>query len=274
MPGGVTAAGRRLVSNDTFTDGVGDLPTLDSIETGVRHQPVRAVLYGPHGVGKTTFSIGAPKPILLPTEDGVGLLDVARFPLLRSYTSVLEAARLLLVHDVPYETLVIDTLDALEPLVWERVREQTGKRVEDHGYGKGYILAAEAWKEILDLLDELRGTKGMGVVLIAHSEIRSYQSPEHDAYDRYVMRLQKRARELVSDWADAVLFVNYRVHTIKTESGWTSVTRGIGTGERVLCTTERPAFAAKNRYGLPDELPLDWGAFASAFADRSSQKTD
>ncbi len=260
--------------NDTFP-GTADLPTLDSIEDGVQTRPSKSVLYGVPGVGKTTFAASAPSPIFLPTEDGIGRLPAARFPLLTSYLQVTEALRLLYVEDVPYETVVLDSLDALEPLIWERVREESGKRVEDHGYGKGYLLAQDEWKPILAQLDELRDEKGMGVILIAHSDIRSFQSPENDPYDRYVLRLQKRAQDLISDWADAVLFANYRVHTVKAESGRTSVTRGIGTGERVLYTSERPAFIAKNRYGLPDELPLDWAAFASAFGDRSiSSETD
>ncbi len=255
--------------NDTFP-GSADLPTLDSIVEGAQTCPAKIVVYGVAGVGKTTFAAGAPTPIILPTEDGIGRLPTARFPLLKTYDQVTEALRLLRVEDQPYETVVLDSLDALEPIVWARVKEQSGKRVEDHGYGKGYLLAAEVWKSILVQLDELRDEKGMGVVLIAHSDIRQFQSPENDPYDRYVMRLQKRAQDLISDWADAVLFANYRVHTVTTESARRSVTRGIGSGERVIYTSERPAFIAKNRYGLPDELALDWTAFASAFGGRST----
>ena len=105
----------------------------------------------------------------------------------------------------------------------------------------------------------------MTVIQIAHADIKRFDSPEHEPYDRYVIKLHARAAALLQEHSDIVLFANYRVSTVKSDVGFNKkVTRALGSGERVLYTAERPAFLAKNRFGLPDTLPLDWQAFAAA----------
>jgi AAA domain len=105
----------------------------------------------------------------------------------------------------------------------------------------------------------------MTVIQIAHTEIRRFDSPEHEPYDRYVIKLHARAAALLQEHSDVVLFANYRISTVKADVGFNKkVTRALGSGERVLYTAERPAFLAKNRFGLPDSLPLSWKAFAAA----------
>ena len=117
-------------------------------------------------------------------------------------------------------------------------------------------------------LNALRDVKGMSVVQIAHTDIKRFDSPEHDPYDRYTIKLHARAAALVQEHSDVVLFANYRISTVKADVGFNKkVSRAVGSGERVIHTTERPAFLAKNRYGLPDTLPLDWPAFAQAMPE-------
>lgn len=239
---------------------------LSSISTNPHIAPPRIVLYGPHGIGKTTFGASAPSPILLPTEDGLGSLQVAHFPILRSYDAVVEAISALYEQDHDYQTIVIDSADWLEPLVWAETARAHGKDdIEAFGYGKGYLYALDQWRDILDGLNALRAEKSMAIVFLAHTEIKRFDAPDSEPYDRYQIKLQPRAAALLEEWADAVLFATFRVFTSREDVGFNrTVTRGIGDGTRVMYTEERPAFKAKNRYRLPPELPLDWSAFADS----------
>jgi len=239
---------------------------LQSITRGTVPKPPRLVLYAPHGVGKTTFGAMAPKPVVLPFEDGIGRLDVPVFPLIRSYTQAVEAIQALITQPHDYETAVLDTLDWLEPLVWAETAARHGKKdIEDFGYGKGYVYAADLWRELLEGINVLREERGMQLVLLAHCDVKPYNDPSSEPYDRYGVKLHKSAAAIVQEWADAVLFANFRTYTQQTDAGFNKkVTRGVGTGERVLHTEERPSHYAKNRYQLPPELPFSYAHFAAA----------
>ena len=130
--------------------------------------------------------------------------------------------------------------------------------IDDIGYGKGYSMALEYWREYLGALNYLRDTKGMIIIEIAHAEIKRFENPETDAYDRYNIKLHKKAGELILEHSDIVLFANYFVGVKKEDGGFNKERkRAIGSGERILYTTERPAATAKNRYDLPQEIPFD-----------------
>ena len=166
-----------------------------------------------------------------------------------------------------YRTVVIDSLDWLERLIWSDVcTKRSVESIEDIGYAKGYVFALAQWRDVLAGLDALRNERGMSVVLIAHAMIEKFANPETETYDRYVPRLNKHASALVQEWCDEVLFATYQIHTKTTDEGFNRKrTQGIGTGARILRTCERPAHAAKNRLSLPDEMPLDhrlYGAYA------------
>jgi len=229
----------------------------------------KIIIYGVPGIGKTTWAADAPKPIFSITEDGIGKNKVPHFPLAMDYDTVLDQVGWLYEEKHDYETFVLDGLDFLEPLVWDHVSLQHGKEnIEDFGYQKGYTFAADAWRTLLQGLDALRDEKGMAIILIAHSDIKRFESPETEPYDRYALRLHKKAAAMISDWSDAILFANYKVFTQKTEAGFNkTIVRGTGRGDRVLYTEERPAYNAKNRYALPHELKLDWAAFAEALTE-------
>jgi hypothetical protein len=226
----------------------------------------RILIHGVAGVGKTTFAAGAPAPIFIQTEDGLGTLDVPRFPLARTFEEVMEGLAALYTDRHEFETVVVDSVDWLEPLIWQRACRDNGwASIEDAGYGKGYVAALDVWRQYLEGLNALRDERGMTVIQIAHTDIKRFDSPEHEPYDRYVIKLHGRAAALLQEHSDVVLFANYRISTVKSDVGFNrKVTRALGSGERVLYTAERPAFLAKNRYGLPDSLPLSWAAFAGA----------
>jgi hypothetical protein len=239
---------------------------LNSIKRSTGIKAPRVMIYGPHGLGKTTFGAGAPNPIFIITEDGLGRLEVDHFPLATAFQEVLDAIGTLYSDDHNFGTVVIDSLDWLDNLIWSDIHATHQEK--DLAYGKGAVIAAGYWRQILEGLNALRDERGMAVVLIAHTEIKRFDSPETEPYDRYRPKLQERSSALIQEWCDAVLFCNYRVITKETEVGFNKeVRRGVTTGERLMYTTEKPAYLAKNRYGLPDSLPLSWESFATSIAN-------
>lgn len=240
---------------------------LTSIKRGPDLKPPRIFLYAVEGIGKTTFAASAPSPIFIQTEDGLGGLDVPRFPMVESIDQVRQAIGTLYTEAHDFSTVVLDSADWLEQIV---VREIEAKHdAKELAYGKGAVKQAEVWGEILAGLNALRNERGMAVIVIGHCQIKRFDSPETEPYDRYTPKLQERSNSLLREWADAVLFANYRTVVKTTEVGFKKeVSRGITTGERLLYTTEKPAYQAKNRYALPDSLPLSWDALSNAIAGR------
>ena len=236
---------------------------LKSISRNDNTAPPRLMVYGVEGIGKSTFAAGAPDPIFILTEDGLGSLDVEHFPIATSLDNVMDAIGALYAEDHPYKTVVLDSLDWLEAIIH---REMEAKHdAKDLAYGKGAMIAAQQWREVLDGLNALRNDKQMTVILLAHNTIKRFVSPEVEPFDRYQPKLQERSNAVVREWADAVMFANYKTIVKKDDVGFNkTVARGISSGERMLFTTERPAYMAKNRYNLPDSIPLTWDAFANA----------
>jgi hypothetical protein len=242
---------------------------LSNITRGPAMAPPRVVIYGPHGIGKTSFVAEAPSPILLRTEDGTGKLSIPHFPeIARTYTDVKSAIVSLIGEDHEFLSFGLDSLDWLEPLIWrETCARNSWADIETPGYGKGYIAAADVWRELFDLLVQLRDAKGMQVILTAHCEIKQFNDPSNEPYDRYQIKLQNRASAIVQEWADAVLFANYKSYTQQRTDSFKKVfTRGVGLGERVLYTEERPSHYAKNRYDLPPEIAMPKGQSYSNFS--------
>lgn len=242
---------------------------LGSIKKGKAIHAPRIFLYSTHGIGKSTFAANAPNPIFICTEDGLGSIDTSSFPLAKSSADVMSAIRTLYTEDHEFRTVVLDSADWLENILQKEI-EMTHD-AKDLAYGKGALLLADKWREVLDGFNLLRNNKNMVVILIGHCEIKRFDSPEVEPYDRYQPKLQGRASALVQEWADAVLFANYRTLVKKDDVGFNkSVNRGFTTGERLLYTQETPAYLAKNRYSLPPALPLDWSAFNNAIASSAS----
>jgi len=239
---------------------------LASIRRNERIAAPRVLVYGVEGIGKSTFAAGAESPIFIQTEDGLGSLQVDHFPLAEGVADVMSAIASLYTEKHDFRTVVVDSLDWLEAHIVKDVESKHDAK--DLAYGKGAILQAEAWRKVLEGLNALRNDRGMAVVLIAHCTIKRFDSPEVEPYDRYQVKLQERSSALVREWCDAVLFANYRTIVKKDDVGFNKTSnRGISTGERLLYTSERPAFQAKNRYALPESIPLSYDSFVSAIAN-------
>ena len=246
---------------------------LDAVTSSKTFSPQKVVVYGIPGVGKTTFAGTWPKPVLLRTEDGAGALDIPTFPqVARSIDDVRKAMNALLKGNHEFKTLVIDSLDWLEPIVWEEVCREGGKRnIEDYGYGKGYVRVDEKWQRIQQGLDALRERRKMHIVCIAHAAAETFDPPDADPYQRYSIKLHKRARALWTEWAEMLLFLNYRAKVVRADGAVKA--KAYGSGERVIYTMERPAYQAKSRWPLPEEIFVghdpQWVAFHDALTEAS-----
>jgi hypothetical protein len=231
---------------------------LETIQAGRKRRPRRALVYGVQGVGKSTFGATSDRPVFVQTEDGLGNIDCDCLPLARSTKEVLDALSALYTEEHSYRTVVIDSLDWLERMIWDDVCAEFGvKYLEkaDGGYGKGYTYTLPRWRSFLDGLDALREHRNMAVILTAHARAEKFQTPENTAHDRFAPRLHKLASALVQEWCDEIFFATYSAISdpsrVKTEAA----------PERVMRTCEGPTHIAKNRLGMPPELPLEWAAY-------------
>ena len=237
---------------------------MEQMQRGKVAAPRRMMLYGTPGIGKSLFAAHSPGAIFIQTEDGLGQIECDKLPLAQSLDDVIQGLSELYTAEHDYRTVVIDTLDWLERLIWAEVcRRKMVESIEDIGYQKGYTFALNHWRDVLTGLDALRRDRGMAVLLVAHCKIEKFDDPANESYDRYSPRLHKLASAVITEWCDEVLFATYKVYTRQSDEGFDrKKTRAIGDGERVIYTSERPAHVAKNRLNLPDELPLDFGAYA------------
>lgn len=241
---------------------------IDSFE---QRRPRRVMIYGTHGIGKSTFGSCAPKPVFVPTEDGLNDLKVKMFPVAKSFGQFMDNLGKLADGPHEFETVVIDSADWLETLIWNQVCADGGKNsIEEFGFGKGYGYAGHYWEHVIKLLEQCGDREvrnigpGMMTILIAHAKVQRFEDPQTDPYDRYEPNLHKTASALLQEWVDEVLFARQRVVTIAKPAGSKTEVRGVSAGERLLYTTEQPSHLAKNRLALPLELPLAFSSYWDA----------
>jgi len=251
---------------------------LKSISTDSVVRAPRVICLGVEKIGKSTFAAGANNPIFIPIrgEEGIDALEVAKFPTCRTLADVQECLTTLYLDAHEYQTVVIDSASALEPLVHDQVTANAKvKSIEEvgGGYGKGYVEATNLWRiHITQPLDFLRNDKGMAVILIGHVKIRRFDDPVGNSYDQYQFDIHEKAANLLYRWADLILFCNTKTVTIKERGSFgKEVSHGvdIGRGQRFLYTQKTPAHPGGGRgvFGhLPYELPLSWGNFQDAVA--------
>lgn len=235
--------------------------TLAAATSGVARGPLRILIYGVGGVGKTTFLSEASSPVFIDTQGGTENLDVKRFPQPHVWTDILDAIDELISTEHGYKTLAIDLLDDVEQMLFAHICKRDGQpNVTEYGFGKGFDIALVEWRVLLSKLERLRNTRGMTIGFVAHSTVKTFKNPEGPDYDRYNLLLNEKGSGLLRGWCDTVLLARHEV-VLKTEK---KRTRGISTGARVIQTVETAAYYAKNRHNLPDTLPLDWAEFSAA----------
>ena len=226
------------------------------LSCGIREVPLKMLVYGVEGIGKSTLAAEMPSPVWIDAEGGTNQLPVARLPRPTSWAMLLDEVRAVRDGEVPCSTLVVDTADAAETLCSRALcAEKAWKSIESLGYGKGYTYLSEAFGRFLDLLSEVV-ERGRNVCVVAHAYIRKVERPdESGAYDRFELKLTKKVAPMAKEWADMVLFCDYKTYVEKDKNGRYKASGGA----RVIRTTHDPCWDAKNRFVLPDELPMILG---------------
>ena len=239
-----------------------------NIIKGTTPKPLKVVIYGPEGIGKSTFASQFPAPLFIDTEGSTDHMDVARTETPTSLAMLMGLLTELKANNHGFKTLVIDTIDWAERLCIDAVCAKNAKTgIEEFGYGKGYTYVYEEMGRILNLLSDIRDT-GMSIVLTAHAAIRKFEQPdEMGAYDRWELKLINAPKcnscAMVKEWADMVMFANYKTYAVAADKdGKKFKARG---GERVMYTSHDPCWDAKNRFGLAPELPFDFAQIAGLF---------
>lgn len=230
------------------------------IKKGASKNAPRICLIGVEGVGKTTAGAQCPNPIFLCSEDGIvgsGFDDVASYSP-KTWEEALQFISWLTTSDHAYQSLIIDTLDWLEPKINKFLCTRDKKEnIEDYGYGKGYVVALDEYRKFLAMVEQLRTKKNMLILINAHCQIKNFSNPVGDNYDRYELKVSKQIAGITKEWVDAILFANFETLTVK--EGSKTKAKGVGGSKRIVHTTRCAAWDAKNRYSLPDVLPFDMG---------------
>lgn len=225
----------------------------------------KVIIYGPEGIGKSTFASKFPMPVFSDTEGSTNHLDVFRFDGPSSWTMLLNQVEHIKQNPKTVcQTYVIDTADWAEILCIEHVCSKAKKTgIEEFGYGKGYTYLEEEFGRLLNKLNELIDL-GINVVITAHSQMRKFEQPdEQGAYDRYELKLEKKTAALLKEWADIILFANYKTKAVNVDGQGVAKGKNKPQGnKRIMYTIHHPCWDAKNRHDLPEELPFEYSAIA------------
>lgn len=232
------------------------------IKRGKIMSAVKTVIYGPEGIGKTTLASKFPDPVFIDTEGSTSYMDVARLPTPTSWTMLLSEVDDVKTNPTCCKTLVIDTADWAEKLCSAQVcASKHVDGIEDIGYGKGYVYMKEEFGSLLNKLSDLIEL-GINIVIVAHAQMRKFEQPDElGAYDRWELKLSKQCAPLVKEWSDMLLFCNYKTIVVNVDNqGATKGKNKARGGKRVIYTQHHPCWDAKNRFGLLDEIDMDYAA--------------
>ena len=240
------------------------------VQETLQIEPMKVLIYGVEGIGKTTFASKFPDPIFIDTEGSTGFINARKLPNPTSWTMLLDE-----LEDIKSEprgkTLIIDTLDWAERLAKKYLMDKNKwAAIDSTNYGSRYVALSDEIGKLLNKLTEIKDA-GINVVLTAHAETKKHELPdEMGQYDKYTLKLEKRDAGLAKEWADMILFFNYKTTIISDSKSNSKKATG---GQRVMYTTHKPAWDAKNRLGLPDELPIDFEAIRELFEAKTGMST-
>ena len=242
---------------------------LESIVIGKQPKPIRQVVYGLDGIGKSHYQCSIDGIIVLDCENGIGEQDSQSIPLFDkdiTFDDVIESLKLIYSNykKLGIKAVGVDSLDWLEKKIHDHVcKSNNVESIEQIGFGKGYVMALNHWHHFLSGLDSLRAL-GLDIILIAHSQIVKIDDPTSEAYDRHDLKLDKRVRSVIREWADFVSYAQFETHSYKAgEKFGQAVYKASSTGKRIMHTVQQPAFEAKSRVSIPSPIALDWKVFKS-----------
>lgn len=241
-----------------------------NISSGIIPGAKKVVIYGPEGIGKSTMASKFPEPVFIDTEGSTKSMNVKRFDSPKKWEDIAEACKYVISDPTCCKTLVCDTADWAEMLCIDYTCKKGGVNgIEDFGYGKGYVYAAENFKKLLDMFDRIIELN-INVVITAHAKMRKFEQPdEMGAYDRWEMKLSRQVAPMIKEWADIVLFANYKTYIVEDDKTKSKKAQG---GKRVMYSTHNPCWDAKNRFGLADCLAFDYEEIRKVIEDIAEEK--
>ena len=238
----------------------------------------RILLYGIHGVGKSTWAASAPRAVGINVEDGLADIDCDKTEPLNSFSDVMQSLFWFYNEPHDYQNLFLDTIDFLERLIFREICEKAKtETINDIDYGKGAPRAIPRWEKMIELLDQIRKHRKMNIILLGHSKLELVKNPEGSEYHRYAPDLWTNSRgegtgAMIQEWCDEVLFCQFKTYTTEEGKGFNKRTLAVGGKERVIRTSESATAMAKNRIGLPPEMPMEWKAYADCVRANYSER--
>lgn len=239
------------------------------ITRGKLRKGVKFLVYGPEGIGKSTFVSKIPGIVFIDTEGSTHELDVARLPAPTSWNMYIEELKYALANPQDVPALVTDTGDWVEMLCLDHVLNTNtvngspAKSIEAYGYGKGYTYLYETFAKALDIMTQI-AESGRHVGFTAHAMMRKFEQPdETGSYDRWELKMSKKVSPLLKEWSSLMLFANYKTFVYaQDDKGRKHKASG---GQRVMYSTHHPCWDAKNRFNLPEEMPFDYAQVEKLF---------
>ncbi len=255
---------------------------MASVKAGQLRSALRYLFYGPEGVGKSSLLADVPGILLIDVEGGSDNIDTKRYMFRdepgghvpHTYQDVLDAIDDIIANpwEQTYKNIGLDTFDALEALIHKHICKAHGhKSIEDFGFGKGYQIALDEMRSLTKSLDRVRA-KGLGIVIVGHSFVKTFKNPEGEDFDRYQLRVHEKLGGTIKDWCDVVGFIRFDGGAAKLagDAGQTKRARGWSSGRRIVALAREAAWDAKSRLSLPPEIELGeahpWAPFAAAQA--------
>jgi hypothetical protein len=230
---------------------------------GVIHRPSpsapKGIVYGPAGVGKTTFGASAEDSIIIDCENGAGAVQCNRTPYLSTWSEINQWLSAIEQDDHAYRVIAIDSLDWLLRRIEEHVSGSIGKiestlNRSHGGYGNGkQVMKNHVYQLLLPLLDRIIN-RGIAVLLLAHAKRTEITDVDGVTTEKTTAEVPDGYLNVFVEWSDFVCLARYDDE-----------------GGRVMVTGETPRALAKNRYGMPQIIPFDWPSFTAAIADGLSR---
>ena len=232
-----------------------------NITSGPTATAQKVVLYGVEGIGKSTFASQFPNPVFIDTEGSTSNMNVQRLDNPNSWQMLLDEVNYVKQTKI-CSTLIIDSADWAERICKEHLAVLGKWTDSNNDYGAKYTALEKEFGLLINKLSDLVEL-GINVVLTAHAKLKKKEEPDQmGAFDRYQLKMEDKTGAIVKEWADMVLFANYEMTVLTDEKTKSKKATG---GHRVMYATHYPGWDAKNRHGLPDKLPFEFGTIAHIF---------